>query len=387
MALRIWSEFALPKTGGVHLAVNGPSEAGNIWLKLGKQNTSGLNALHVYGIAIDESMPVSAHPSGFYATWFVARNSNSGANFVEGMHCAGIASASMTSAGGGALIGSVDAAATVDNIRGTTIHATTSHTSGTVNITTARGIWRFFSFKANTNITTFYGDHHDWTLIASGSPSTITTAYGQFIELNPSSTVTITTAYGLYIGTIGATTSWGIFQNGTQQNKLKGRLLFATPNSALTDGDMENASTSFYLDQTNNALKVRSKYSDGTLKLGTIPFGNSGSSSANEWQFPIRTVTISSTINPEDTCVIINSASAVTLTLPAANAHTPRGKMLILLKRAGNIFTNVTVQRAGSDTIDDSSTTSVVFWNGETVMLLFSDASSRWYVMREGELN
>ena len=383
MAVRVWSDQAFPKQGQTHLAVEGPNSAGNVWLKLGKQNNTGLNANHIYGIAIDETMTVPAAPSGFYAAWLVARNSNSGANFVEGMHCTGVASATMTSAGGGALAGQVNAAATVGNIRGVTLEASTIHTSGTVTITTVRGIWRFFTYKANTTITTFYGDHHDWTTIASAAPVTITTAYGQYIELNPASVATITTAYGLYIHTVGATTAWGIFQNGTEQNKLKGRLLFATPNSALTDADLENASTSLYLDQTNNALKVRAKYSDGTLKLGTIPFGSSPTASQNEWQFPIRTVTISDTILPEDTCIIVNTASAITLTLPAANAHTPRGKMLILLKRSGSILNRITISRAGTDTIDDATTTSVSFENGETVMLLYSDASSRWYVHRE----
>jgi len=42
------------------------------------------------------------------------------------------------------------------------------------------------------------------------------------------------------------------------------------PSSAPTDSDLNNNNISFYLDQVGNNLKVRVKYSDGTLKLATI---------------------------------------------------------------------------------------------------------------------
>lgn len=49
-----------------------------------------------------------------------------------------------------------------------------------------------------------------------------------------------------------------------------GRAFVTTPNSANTDSDLANNQITFYLDETNNNLKVRVKYSDGTLKTGTV---------------------------------------------------------------------------------------------------------------------
>jgi hypothetical protein len=42
------------------------------------------------------------------------------------------------------------------------------------------------------------------------------------------------------------------------------------PSSAPTDANLNNSNISFWLDETNNKLKVRVKYSDGTLKTATI---------------------------------------------------------------------------------------------------------------------
>lgn len=49
-----------------------------------------------------------------------------------------------------------------------------------------------------------------------------------------------------------------------------GRLLQTTPNSAPTDGDLANGQVTAYLDEAGNNLKFRVKYSDGTLKTGTV---------------------------------------------------------------------------------------------------------------------
>ena len=43
-----------------------------------------------------------------------------------------------------------------------------------------------------------------------------------------------------------------------------------TKNAAPPDEDLANGQISFYLDEAGNALKVRVKYSDGTLKTGTV---------------------------------------------------------------------------------------------------------------------
>ena len=42
------------------------------------------------------------------------------------------------------------------------------------------------------------------------------------------------------------------------------------PNTAPTDADLKESSISFWIDETGNALTFRVKYSDGTLKTGTV---------------------------------------------------------------------------------------------------------------------
>lgn len=44
----------------------------------------------------------------------------------------------------------------------------------------------------------------------------------------------------------------------------------SAPNTAPTDGDIPNEGISFYLDESTNTLKVRAKYTDGTLKTGSV---------------------------------------------------------------------------------------------------------------------
>lgn len=51
---------------------------------------------------------------------------------------------------------------------------------------------------------------------------------------------------------------------------VAGRVFAGTPNSAPTDGDIDNGMITAYLDQSANKLKWRVKYSDGTLKTGEV---------------------------------------------------------------------------------------------------------------------
>ena len=51
---------------------------------------------------------------------------------------------------------------------------------------------------------------------------------------------------------------------------LNGRTVIQTTGSQIDSAELLNESISFYLDEGNNQLKVRVKYSDGTLKTGTI---------------------------------------------------------------------------------------------------------------------
>lgn len=49
-----------------------------------------------------------------------------------------------------------------------------------------------------------------------------------------------------------------------------GRLFWRAPNSAPNDARLNNSDINWYLDETNDDLKVRVRYSDGTLKTGTV---------------------------------------------------------------------------------------------------------------------
>ena len=51
---------------------------------------------------------------------------------------------------------------------------------------------------------------------------------------------------------------------------LNGRTVIQTTSSQIDSAELLNGSISFYLDEGNNQLKVRVKYSDGQLKTGTI---------------------------------------------------------------------------------------------------------------------
>jgi len=75
------------------------------------------------------------------------------------------------------------------------------------------------------------------------------------------------TTYGVR-GEVVSANGFALF--GTGRMKVTGRSYQGTPNSAPNDADLNNGMISFYLDQANNALKVRVKYSTGTLKTATI---------------------------------------------------------------------------------------------------------------------
>ena len=82
-----------------------------------------------------------------------------------------------------------------------------------------------------------------------------------------SATATTGTTYGVY-GHVASTSGFAVFAAG--RFKATGRTYLGAPSTAPTDTDLNAGSVSLYLDQTNNALKVRVKYTTGTLKIATI---------------------------------------------------------------------------------------------------------------------
>lgn len=55
-----------------------------------------------------------------------------------------------------------------------------------------------------------------------------------------------------------------------QVNIGTSRLFVGTPNSAAANGDLANSQVTFYLNQGSNTLVVKAKYSNGTVKTGTV---------------------------------------------------------------------------------------------------------------------
>jgi len=69
-------------------------------------------------------------------------------------------------------------------------------------------------------------------------------------------------------GTASSPSGWGVYCQG--RFKATGRSFLAAPNGAPNNNTLDKGMISFYLDQANNKLKVRVKYSTGTVKTATI---------------------------------------------------------------------------------------------------------------------
>ena len=102
-----------------------------------------------------------------------------------------------------------------------------------------------------------------------GSAGVGTTVSGEIVEIN--SNAPFTTEHLFETDHIN---NHDVLINGSltvgAQTMLKGATVIATPEAIPESSDLENQSISFYLDEPNNQLKVRVKYSDGLLKTGTI---------------------------------------------------------------------------------------------------------------------
>jgi hypothetical protein len=98
-----------------------------------------------------------------------------------------------------------------------------------------------------------------------GVKGTVGSTSGKAVYGNASATSG--TTYGVY-GQAASASGFALYGQG--RLKVTGRSYLATPNSAPTDAHLSNGSISFFLDQTNNRLKVRVKYSSGALKTGFI---------------------------------------------------------------------------------------------------------------------
>ncbi len=75
------------------------------------------------------------------------------------------------------------------------------------------------------------------------------------------------TTYGVF-GQAASPDGYGVFSSG--RFKATGRSFLATPNSPPPDRHLSNGTISFFLDEGSNKLRIRVRYSDGTLKTGSV---------------------------------------------------------------------------------------------------------------------
>jgi hypothetical protein len=88
------------------------------------------------------------------------------------------------------------------------------------------------------------------------------------------------------------------------------------------------------------------------------------------------------TVLAGDCYVGFSSSSARTITLVAANAFIP-GQWLIIDDQSGAASTgNITINRAGADTIDGGTSTTIVTNNGDKIFI--SDGVSKWFTIAKG---
>ena len=124
-------------------------------------------------------------------------------------------------------------------------------------------------------------------------------------------------------------------------------------------------------------LAARVQIDDVTIKLNTDGkiFVASVPPIANE-----TAVTTTYSVGTSDEIILANATSAAfTVTLPAANAQAGRKVLIIKTDSSANA---VTVSRAGSDTIEGSTTKSLASQYNK--IGLISDGTSTWYDLGTG---
>ena len=87
--------------------------------------------------------------------------------------------------------------------------------NGTATTSNARGVYGYAQNYSTGTITSAYGIYG---LVDNANASgTITSAYGLYADVNASAG-TVTTGYGVYIGDVGGTTQYGLYQAGSTDN-------------------------------------------------------------------------------------------------------------------------------------------------------------------------
>lgn len=117
-----------------------------------------------------------------------------------------------------------------------------------------------------------------------------------------------------------------------------------------------------------------------TMKVGATGNANSTVQVAGSLSMAIRAVTANTTIDATDNTVLVNTTSAaLTITLPSASGISGR---IYTIKKigTGGIDHELTINPAGSSTIDGGS--SYVIYNDYTYVTLQTDGTN-WYIIKK----
>lgn len=117
-----------------------------------------------------------------------------------------------------------------------------------------------------------------------------------------------------------------------------------------------------------------------TMKVGSTGNANSTMQVAGSLSMAIRSVTANTTVDASDNTVLVNTTSnALTITLPSASGISGR---IYTIKKigTGGIDKELTINPAGSSTIDGGS--SYVIYNDYTYVTLQTDGTN-WYIIKK----
>jgi hypothetical protein len=112
----------------------------------------------------------------------------------------------------------------------------------------------------------------------------------------------------------------------------------------------------------------------GYETLGSSAAAQAAAIAASQPRATSRVVTTSGALTAADAVIVCTGAGGITLTLPAANAASPRPVQLEIINRTSG---TVTLSRAGSDLFEGD--TSALITTGASWSIT-SDASANWYL-------